>query len=121
VSAEQLDLYRRSAAETARDAGLAAAHRGDPDTFAEALQTIKVLAELGREFCADDVRTWTTPTTSTGVMGSAFREAHRRGWIVPVGVTVARSVSRRRGLQRTWRGSSSVEFPEHVAVNGRSP
>jgi hypothetical protein len=100
------DAYRRTLAEGARDSGMDRARRADPDTFDEALRAIRTLAASGLEFAADEVRILTTPTSSTGVLGAAFRQAHKLGWIRPVGARASRLASRHAGLQRTWRGAS---------------
>jgi len=104
VSAQTtLDTYRQELAEAAAESGMERSRTADLDGHAEALELIRELAWAGVTFDADDVRGRQRIGTPT-VLGAAFREACRRGWIEPVAVGSSRSPSRHGSLQRRWRG-----------------
>jgi DNA-binding transcriptional MocR family regulator len=100
------DEWRRAQAAAAQHVGQDRARHADPEGSAAVLREIKRLAATGQEFSADDVRGSKVTVSSPSVIGAAFRMASRHGWIVPTGsITIARSASRRGGIQRTWRGA----------------
>lgn len=94
--------------ESLRDAGLPQAGSGVAvASFAlwhyKALQAIAHLSLADASFSSEDIRRAIGEPPTPNSMGSIFREAYKRGWIVPDGVTIASRPSRHASLLRTWR------------------
>lgn len=96
-----LEDYRKQLVTTAKDAGLKAARRGDPDGFDLAVRTIRRLVREGFEVDADAVRH--EVVIATNAIGAAFGFLSKRGEIRCVGYRVSTSPSRHGGLLRIWR------------------
>jgi len=69
----------------------------------DALDAIVELADAYAEISADDLRTYMRPAPSPAMVGSAFAEAKRLGYIEPVDFRPSTSRSRRSGRSLTWR------------------
>lgn len=77
----------------------------DPRWVAQATARIGALAARGEPFSADDVRRGLLPSTDGAkALGGLFSEAASRGLIECTGFGASRSVSRRGGVVRQWRG-----------------
>lgn len=94
-----LDDYRRQLGERARDVGMSRAEAADAEWFEKVLVFIDDL-DPGDVIAADDVR---SRFGSSPAMGSVFRTACSREWIVPIGHRTSSAPSRHRGEQRVWR------------------
>jgi len=95
---ETFDAYVEQLAANARDVGMEAASRADPDWFQTVLEWIWSLPE-GYDFDADTIR---REFGRSSAAGAAMRTARRRGHIEPSGVSQSRSASRHAGLQLRW-------------------
>ncbi len=102
-SAEQLGLdeYRRELADRARDHGMRAVRVADPDAFEAAVREIRVLAPLGWEFTADDVRQRLAAPGSE--LGAAFAYLSKIGEIESCGYATAKHAAAHGRLLRMWR------------------
>ena len=93
-----LDEYRDGLATSARDHRLATSASADPEWTERALELIWQLP-AGDRITADDNR---VDLGRSPAIGSVFRRAQNAGWIVCVGITESRVVTRRKGAQRVW-------------------
>lgn len=102
----QLVTYRKGLVTAAQDAGIESARRGDPDLYAAALEAIRLRADTGGVFSADDV---VADLAGAGgpMVGAAFRTAASRGLIVFAGTTTSTRQATHGRIQRQWRGASS--------------
>lgn len=72
--------------EVLRDEGLEAVVEGSDEWERSCVdRAIEWMAEYGREFSADDIRSWLPPLRSNNLIGQRFITAARRGQIRRVG------------------------------------
>jgi hypothetical protein len=93
-----LDDYRDSLAANAAKTGMASSAAADPTWVSEVLDWIYGLPQ-GYRFDADLIR---AAHGRSPAVGSVVNTARKRGWIVSVGVSRSKSVTRHAGLQLTW-------------------
>jgi hypothetical protein len=109
-TADQLDFDRYAAelADRARTTGQDSALRRSADEDdgwqAEALRALRILAERGDPFTADDLRARVGPGPSRGGLGAILAIGVRERTIRCVGFATSRRPVRRGGVVRIWSG-----------------
>jgi hypothetical protein len=93
-----LDDYRAALAKNAGDTGMTAGKAADPIWVADVLEWIYNLP-AGNVFDADLIR---SVHGKSSAAGSVVNTARKRGWIVSVGVSRSKSLTRHHGLQLEW-------------------
>lgn len=93
-----LDAYREQLATNARDTGMAAARRADPDWSERVLSWIWNLP-TGLTFDADTI---SSEFGRSSAAGAVIRTSSQKGYIRSVGLSRSKSATRHGGFQLTW-------------------
>ena len=74
----------------------------DADWMDDAIATILGIAQSQEVLSADDLRRELRPAPHSSMVGTAFKEAHRLGYIERVGDKNSSAKSRNGSMIRTW-------------------